>query len=107
MPVVQIITTGGTIASRIDPKTGAAFPVMHASELLAQIPELTKYAELRMNEFALVPSFDMAPWIVARLARSIRELLTSGGVDGVVVTHGTDTMEESAFTLDLLLDGDA
>jgi L-asparaginase len=107
MPVVQIITTGGTIASRIDPATGAAFPVMHAPELLAQIPQLNGCAELRLDEFALVPSFDMTPAIVARLAKSIRALLADGQVDGVVVTHGTDTMEESAFALDLLLDCEA
>jgi len=103
-PIVHIVTTGGTIASRIDPATGTAFPVMHANELLAEIPELSKYAEPRLTEFALVPSFDMTPGIVARLARDIRCLLATGEVDGVVVTHGTDTMEESAFALDLLLD---
>ncbi|MGA8567891.1 MAG: asparaginase domain-containing protein, partial [Candidatus Binataceae bacterium] len=52
-PTVHIITTGGTIASRIDPATGTAFPVMHAHELLAEIPELNKYAEPRLSEFAL------------------------------------------------------
>jgi L-asparaginase len=104
MPVVQIITTGGTIASRVDPATGAAFPVMHASELLDSIPDLTKHAQVRMKEFALVPSFDMTPGIVARLAGDIRDIFSSAEVDGVVVTHGTDTMEESAFALDLLLD---
>jgi L-asparaginase len=104
MPVVQIITTGGTIASRIDPATGAAFPVMRASELVAQIPELTRHAELRVYEFGLIPSWDMTPAIAARLARTIRSAFATDGVDGVVVTHGTDTMEESAFALDLLLD---
>ena len=104
MSVVQIITTGGTIASRIDPATGAAFPVMRASELVAQIPEVTRHAELRLDEFGLIPSWDMTPAIAARLARTIRNIVATDGVDGVVVTHGTDTMEESAFALDLLLD---
>jgi L-asparaginase/Glu-tRNA(Gln) amidotransferase subunit D len=98
-PIVHIVTTGGTIASRIDPATGIAFPVMHAHELLAEIPELSKYAEPRLTEFALVPSFDMTPGIVARLARDTGSLLATGEVDGVVVTHGTDTMEESALAL--------
>jgi L-asparaginase len=104
LPLVHIITTGGTIASRIDPATGTAFPVMHADELLAEIPDLRRYAEPRLTEFALVPSFDMTPGIVRRLARDIRNMLAADGADGVVVTHGTDTMEESAFALDLLLD---
>ena len=106
LPVVQIITTGGTIASRIDPATGAAFPVMRASELIAQIPELSAHAQLRVDEFGLIPSWDMTPATMARLARTIKNSLAAGEVDGVVVTHGTDTMEESAFALDLLLDGE-
>ena len=104
MPVVQIITTGGTIASRIDPATGAAFPVMRATELVAQIPELSKHAQVGVDEFGLVPSWDMTPATVLRLARTITSTLAAGDVDGVVVTHGTDTMEESAFALDLLVD---
>jgi L-asparaginase len=104
MPVVQIITTGGTIASRIDPATGAAFPVMRASELVAHIPELTKHAELRVDEFGLIPSWDMTPAIATRLAWTILAAITADEVDGVVVAHGTDTMEESAFALELLLD---
>jgi L-asparaginase len=106
MPVVQIITTGGTIASRIDPATGAAFPVMRATELVAQIPELSQHAQVGVDEFGLVPSWDMTPATVLRLARTIRSTLAAGDVDGVVVTHGTDTMEESAFALDLLFDGE-
>lgn len=106
MPVVQIITTGGTIASRIDPATGAAFPVVRATELVAQIPELSKHAQVRVDEFGLIPSWDMTPATIARLARTIRNIRAAGDVDGVVVTHGTDTMEESAFALDLLLDGE-
>jgi len=106
MPVVQIITTGGTIASRIDPATGGAFPVMRATELVAQIPELSKHAQVGVDEFGLVPSWDMTPATVLRLARTIRSTLAAGDVDGVVVTHGTDTMEESAFSLDLLFDGE-
>jgi L-asparaginase len=70
-PIVHIITTGGTIASRIDLATGSAFPVMHVHELLAEIPELSTYAQPRLTEFALIPSFDMTPGIVARLARDI------------------------------------
>ena len=72
MPVVQIITTGGTIASRVDPATGAAFPVVRATELIAQIPELSEHAQVRVDEFGLIPSWDMTPATMARLARTIR-----------------------------------
>ena len=106
MPVVQIITTGGTIASRIDPATGAAFPVMRATELVGADTGMSQHAQVGVDEFGLVSSWDMTPATVLRLARTIRSTLAAGDVDGVVVTHGTDTMEESAFALDLLFDGE-
>ncbi|MCL5958024.1 MAG: asparaginase [Chloroflexi bacterium] len=104
MPIVQIITTGGTIASRVDPATGAAVPVVRPEELVAQVPALANVAELRITEFSLVSSWDMTPTMMANLARKVREALTDPAVCGAVVTHGTDTMEETVFALDLLLE---
>jgi L-asparaginase len=104
MPVVQIITTGGTIASRVDPETGGAVPAIHADELVALVPALVDVAEIRTTEFSLVASWNMTPWMVVDLARMIQDVLQDPDVAGVVVTHGTDTMEETAFALDLLLD---
>ncbi len=107
MPIVQIITTGGTIASRIDPDTGSAVPVVRPDELVAQVPALADIAEVRITEFSLVSSWNMTPAMVANLARTIQRVLADPDVTGVVVTHGTDTMEETAFALDLLLQGPA
>lgn len=104
MPTVQIITTGGTIASRVDPATGAVLPVVRPDELVAQVPALANVAELRIAEFSLVSSWDMTPVMMASLARKVREMLADPTVSGVVVTHGTDTMEETAFALDILLE---
>ncbi len=103
MPVVQIVTTGGTIASRIDPASGAAVPVVKADELVAQVPVLSEIAEIRVTEFSLVGSWNMTPARMAALARTVRDLLAEPETAGVVITHGTDTMEESAFALSLLL----
>jgi L-asparaginase len=102
-PVVHIITTGGTIASRIDPQTGAAVPAVAPAELLAQVPELARYAEVRLTDFSLVASWNITPPAVARLAGIINMLVAEPEVAGIVITHGTDTMEETAFALDLLL----
>jgi L-asparaginase len=103
-PVVQIITTGGTIASRVDPATGAALPVLGGAELLAQVPSLGDVAEVRVTEFGLIGSWNMTPPLMAELAQTVQQFVTDPEVAGVVITHGTDTMEETAFALDLLLD---
>lgn len=107
MAIVQVVTTGGTIASRVDPATGAVVPSVRAEELLAQVPALREVAEIRFEELGLTSSWNVTPAHVARWARRIRELLADGTVAGVVVTHGTDTLEETAFALDLLWEGSA
>jgi L-asparaginase len=103
-PVVAIVTTGGTIASRVDPETGAALPVISGPELLAQVPWLTEIAETPVIEFGLIGSWNMTPQLMASLAGAVKEIVVGSEVTGVVITHGTDTMEETAFALDLLLD---
>lgn len=103
--VIQIITTGGTIASRIDPKTGGAVPAVTASELVAMSPAVKKYAgEIRVHDFGLYQSWNLGPDLMARIADAVIGALGGDDVAGVVVTHGTDTMEETAFALDLLVD---
>jgi L-asparaginase len=100
---VEIVTTGGTIASRIDPATGAAVPAVRADELLAVVPRLGEIAGLRTTEFCLESSWNVTPGMMCDLARTIGALQADPATVGVVVTHGTDTMEETAFALDLLL----
>jgi L-asparaginase len=100
---VDIVTTGGTIASRIDPATGAAVPVVRAADLLSLVPQLGEIADLRTTEFCLESSWNVTPSMAAELARRIAALQAEPDTAGVVVTHGTDTMEETAFALDLLL----
>src|SRR5512141_1629929 len=107
MAIVQVLTTGGTSASRIVPATGAVVPAVGADELLAQVPALGELATLRVEELALLSSWNVTPLHVARWARRVRELLADPAVSGAVVTHGTDTLEETAFALDLLCDGGA
>jgi len=103
--VVQVFTTGGTIASRIDPRTGAAVPAVDAKALVAMVPGLQEIAELRVEELALESSWNVTLPMLAGWARRIRAVLAAGDVAGAVVTHGTDTLEETAFALDLLCDG--
>ena len=93
---VLILTTGGTIASR------ATGPMTDGASLVRGIPELAKVATIRVDEVFRVPSSQMTPADWLRLAKRInRELVAAPRLRGVVVTHGTDTMEETAFFLNL------
>ncbi len=102
MTRVHVIGTGGTIASKVDPDTGAAVPALDAEDLLEQVPELRAIAEITSSEFAQVSSWNMTPALAADLVEAVTAAFDDGA-KGVVVAHGTDTMEETAFVLDLLL----
>ena len=100
MARVHLLATGGTIASRrTDDGLSATTP---AAELLAAAGALPGL-EVTVSDLTTVPSFALTGADVRGLLRAVRERLADG-VDGVVVTHGTDTMEESAFLADLVHD---
>jgi len=100
-PHVLVISTGGTIAS--ESRENGATPSRRGDQLIAGVPELSDHAELSVKEVAHRPSFEMDFEVMASIARAVRE---ADGVDGVVITHGTDTMEESAYFLDLTIPAD-
>ena len=100
MARVHLLATGGTIASRrTDGGLSATTP---AAELLAAAGPLPGI-EVTVSDVTTVPSFALTSADVRGLLREVRRCL-AGNVDGVVVTHGTDTMEESAFLADLVHD---
>jgi L-asparaginase len=105
-PKVVLISTGGTIASRYDEKLGRTVASQRGEDLLAQVPQLAEVAAIEIDDFATVPSFDMSAELAFRLAARINLQLARADVAGVVVTHGTDTMEESCYLADLLLPSD-
>ncbi len=98
-PHVAVVTMGGTIASRVD-EAGAVVPVVSGAELLDLVPRLDEVAEVELVDFAQVPSWNLEPDMLLELARRADELL-DGRATGVVVTQGTDTLEETAYLLDL------
>jgi L-asparaginase len=100
-PRVHLVATGGTIAMRLDPQQGGAAPAVTGADLVAAIPELTQFVQLSVEEFSNIPSEHMTPEVWLCLAARLNEIVRAGTVDGIVVTHGTDTMEETAFFLDL------
>jgi L-asparaginase len=102
-PKVVLIGTGGTIASRFDPGLGRTVASARGEDLLAQVPQLGEIADLEIDDFATISSFNMSVEDAHRLALHINQQLARPEVEGVVVTHGTDTMEESCYLADLLL----
>jgi L-asparaginase len=88
---LRVIATGGTIASLADPETGAVRPAVSGEDLVRTVPGL---GEVEVEEVAHVNGWNMAPATMLEVARR-----ASGG--GVVVTHGTDTVEETAFLCDV------
>ncbi len=104
LPRVLILGTGGTIASRIDYRTGAVHPAVSSAELHSLVPELSAVARVEPEFMFDVFSENMTPKHWTRLAQRIRRAVDDG-VDGVVVTHGTDTLGYTAAALCFALIG--
>jgi L-asparaginase len=105
-PVVVLIATGGTIAMKIDPVKKAPVPAISGEDLLATVPEVAKYANMEVNNISNVPSgyMDPARWVA--LTKEVNRTLARPEVAGVIISHGTDTLEETAWWLDLTADSD-
>ncbi|MBN1684243.1 MAG: asparaginase [Gammaproteobacteria bacterium] len=101
LPTVVIVTTGGTIAEETDPKTGAAIPTVTGKDLIKAIPGLSEIANIQVVNFSNIDSSRMSPDIWLRLSKVVNKTLRDPKVKGVVVTHGTDTMDVASYFLDL------
>jgi L-asparaginase len=99
---VVVFTTGGTIAMKFDPAVNGLVPAVSGADLAAAVPGLDAVAEVEVREFWNKASCNMTPESMFRLSGMIEEALKADNVAGAVVTHGTDTVEETAFMLDLL-----
>jgi L-asparaginase len=99
LPRVHVVATGGTIASTPD-EEGAA-PSLDGADLLESVPDLSSLADLSVESVSQVPGFDVDFEVMATVAERARAAVEDDGADAVVVTHGTDTMAETAYFLDL------
>ncbi len=102
LPKIVIITTGGTITSKVDYKTGAVHPLIRPEELLAQVPELSKIANIEIKNPFAVLSEDMTSKNWRDLAKEVMKALNSDAI-GVIVTHGTDTLAYTASALSFMI----
>ena len=107
LPNVVILATGGTIAGTGESATGSAYTSgkVTIDAMIDAVPNIRKLANLRGEQISNVGSQDMSVKIWLDLAKRINELL-QGDVDGIVITHGTDTQEETAFFLNLVVESD-
>lgn len=102
-PLVVVVATGGTIAEKASTETGALVPALSGQDLLQAVPGLEKLARLQVKQFSNMDGSHMTPQIWAKLSRRLSAILARPEVSGVVVTHGTDTMAQAAFFLDVTL----
>lgn len=105
LPHVHVLFTGGTISMRVDPATGAAVPALSGQEIVARVSGIEDVARLTLEDYARLPGPHVTPFWMWRLKERVAEVLADPAVDAVVLTHGTDTLEETAYLLDLTLDG--
>jgi L-asparaginase len=105
LPKVVVLATGGTIAGAAasDVQAGYTSGQVGVEQLLAAVPQAKKLAQLKGEQVANIGSQDMNDEVWLKLARRINELAAQSDVDGVVITHGTDTIEETGYFLNLVV----
>ncbi len=103
MKNIIIVFTGGTFSMKIDKVTGGAIPHFHGNQLLEMIPKAGVEANISMSEFGMYPGPHMTPELMLQLSKKVKEFANSDDIDGIIVTHGTDTLEETAYFLDLTI----
>lgn len=100
-PRVAIVFTGGTISMKVDREFGGVVPKLSAAEILDTVQSIHEIADIVPIEFGRYPGPHITPVIMLKLSVVVQELLNRSDIKGIVVTHGTDTLEETAYFLDL------
>jgi L-asparaginase len=101
---VAIVFTGGTISMTVDEKIGAAIPSLSGEQIMSMVTNIDKVADIEVYNFDEIPGPHMTPEKMLNLRNYINNIISKDDVSGVVVTHGTDSLEETAYFLDLTLD---
>jgi len=102
LPTVSILSLGGTISSKVDYRTGGTYADYTAEDFVAMMPELAKIANIKAKKVMSIMSEDMNPEDWTQIAKIIADELNSG-IDGVVVTQGTDTLHFSTAAISFIL----
>ncbi|WP_421078327.1 Glu-tRNA(Gln) amidotransferase subunit GatD [Methanothermococcus sp. Ax23] len=102
---ISILSTGGTVASRVDYNTGAVHPAFTADDLIRAVPELLDIANINSKAVLNILSENMTPTYWKMIAEEIKKEIENGA-DGIVIAHGTDTMHYTASALSFMIDAD-
>lgn len=100
---VAIVFTGGTISMTVDPRIGAAIPSLSGQQIMSMVTNIDKIADVEVINFDTIPGPHMTPGKLMELKDLVEKLLDRDDITGVVITHGTDSLEETAYFLDLIL----
>jgi L-asparaginase len=100
---IVVVGTGGTISSRYDPAQGRSVASQEVEKIIALLPNQSELPRLEFQNFATIGSFEMTIEFAHKLIKHVAEQLARSDVGGVVVTQGTDTIEETSFLADLLV----
>ncbi|HSU53378.1 MAG TPA: type II asparaginase [Candidatus Dormibacteraeota bacterium] len=105
LPKIKVLATGGTIAGAQTTQADAGYKsgAFSVDDLIKAVPQLKNIAEMSGEQVANIGSQTMNHEVWLKLANRVNDVLQSGDTDGVVITHGTDTMEETAYFLSLMV----
>lgn len=102
---ISILSTGGTVASRVDYNTGAVHPAFTADDLIRAVPELLDIANIKGRAILNILSENMTPTNWKMIAEEIKKEIENGA-DGIIISHGTDTMHYTGSALSFMIDAD-
>lgn len=101
---VAIIFTGGTISMKVDPRLKAAIPALSSEEIMAMVTNIEKLADIEVINYSNIASPHITPAMMLDIAKLVKETTSRDDIVGVIVTHGTDSLEETAYLIDLMID---
>ena len=102
-PKIAIIFTGGTISMSVDEEIGAAIPSLNGQDIISMVTNIDKLADIEIVEYSEIPGPHISFEMLFDIRQLILDLAKREDVQGIIVTHGTDTLEESAYFWDLTL----
>ncbi|MGL4655130.1 MAG: asparaginase [Sarcina sp.] len=101
MKKIAVVFNGGTISMKVDENIQAAVPTLTGAQIMAKVTGIERYANIEEHNFSSLPSPHVSVDLMLELSKEIQLLVDRDDIDGVVVTHGTDTLEETSYLVDL------